>query len=235
MSRKTTQNPLDNDGQLLRMTTRQTTATGTTAGPSESPLDCIANLESEMRELKAMIATLVASQTRILSTPPAADTPVRTIEVDRDEPPVSPIRNTPGVVRLPPISITRSPSIPALPRQYTEDPSNRYKKSTFLEKITPLSDGIEHTFMQWSASIRDRLVVNEDHYPTDVSRRATPFTPTAPKLDITGRVRNAVPATSGNCFKCGKPGHFQDKCPLNATVKEIDQNDPETEEQWEEA
>ncbi|ELR07999.1 hypothetical protein GMDG_08584 [Pseudogymnoascus destructans 20631-21] len=34
---------------------------------------------------------------------------------------------------------------------------------------------------------------------------------------------------------CGKPGHFQDKCPLNATVKEIDRNDPEAEEQWEEA
>jgi hypothetical protein len=49
------------------------------------------------------------------------------------------------------------------------------------------------------------------------------------------RVRTAVPASLGNCFKCGKPGHFQDKCLLNATVKEIDRNDPETEEQWEEA
>jgi hypothetical protein len=48
-------------------------------------------------------------------------------------------------------------------------------------------------------------------------------------------VRTAVPASSGNCFKCRKPGHFQDKCPLNATVKEIDRNDPKTEEQWEEA
>ena len=57
-------------------------------------------------------------------------------------------------------------------RIYSEDPLNRYKKSTILERITPLSDGIEHTFLQWSASIRDRLVVNEDHYPTDISRRA---------------------------------------------------------------
>ncbi|ELR06786.1 hypothetical protein GMDG_02224 [Pseudogymnoascus destructans 20631-21] len=77
-----------------------------------------------------------------------------------------------GTVRLPPVVNACSPSIPVLPRQYTEDPPNRYKKSTISEKITPLSDGIEHTFMQWSASIRDRLVVNEDHYPTDVSRRA---------------------------------------------------------------
>ncbi|ELR03022.1 hypothetical protein GMDG_05873 [Pseudogymnoascus destructans 20631-21] len=39
------------------------------------------------------------------------------------------------------------------------------------EKTLPLSDGVEHTFLQWSASIRDRLVVNDDHYLTDVSRR----------------------------------------------------------------
>ncbi|ELR05745.1 hypothetical protein VC83_07986 [Pseudogymnoascus destructans] len=69
--------------------------------------------------------------------------------------------------------------------------------------------------------------------------RATPtlFTRTTflPKPAIPERVRTAVPAPSGNCFKCGKPGHFQDKCPLNATVKEIDRNDPEAEEQWEEA
>ncbi|ELR03668.1 hypothetical protein GMDG_06311 [Pseudogymnoascus destructans 20631-21] len=57
-------------------------------------------------------------------------------------------------------------------RMHTEDPPTRYKKSTISEKITPLSDGIEHTFLQWSASIRDRLVVNEYHYLTDVSRRA---------------------------------------------------------------
>ncbi|ELR08132.1 hypothetical protein GMDG_02954 [Pseudogymnoascus destructans 20631-21] len=43
------------------------------------------------------------------------------------------------------------------------------------------------------------------------------------------------PGSSGNCFKCGKPGHFQNKCPLNATIKEMDHNDPEAEEQWEEA
>ncbi|KFY31795.1 hypothetical protein V493_00789 [Pseudogymnoascus sp. VKM F-4281 (FW-2241)] len=119
-----------------------------------------------------MVATLVASQTRILSTPPAADTPVRTIEEDEPEQPTPIMRNTPGTVRLPPVGNARSPSIPVLPRQYTEDPSSRHKKSTISEKITPLSDGIEHTFLQWSASIRDRLVVNEDHYPTDVSRRA---------------------------------------------------------------
>ncbi|OAF61646.1 hypothetical protein VC83_01827 [Pseudogymnoascus destructans] len=80
-----------------------------------------------------------------------------------------------------------------------------------------------------------KLAIPEPSKPT----RTTPalFTQTAflPKLAIPERVRTAVPAPSGNCFKCGKPAHFQDKCPLNATVKEIDRNDPEAEEQWEEA
>ncbi|ELR03023.1 hypothetical protein GMDG_05874 [Pseudogymnoascus destructans 20631-21] len=282
---------------------------------------------------------------------------------------------------------------------HTKDPLNRYKKSTISEKILPLSDGVEHTFLQWSASIRDQLVVNEDHYLTNVLRRAliwgtttglaktylepqymsathwfrsaeemmdlrgsyyltgneaeqarnlfddlqmgekghasetfpefkarfqsaaitgqvslsewfqymwnkltpqfrshvaiiknqwngeyqtmvrelTAFdqerrrnnelnplpalarkstrttamakassasnptratsalsTQTAflPKPAIPERLSTTVPAPSGNCFNCGKPGHFQDKCPLNATIKEMDRNDPEAEEQW---
>ncbi|ELR10145.1 hypothetical protein GMDG_08725 [Pseudogymnoascus destructans 20631-21] len=53
-------------------------------------------------------------------------------------------------------------------------------------------------------------------------------TPFLPKPAIPECVRTAVPAPSGNCLKCGKPGHFQDKCPLNATVKEIDRNNPVT-------
>ncbi|ELR05081.1 hypothetical protein GMDG_07123 [Pseudogymnoascus destructans 20631-21] len=71
--------------------------------------------------------------------------------------------------------------------------------------------------------------------PTRVT--STLFTRTVflPKPAIPERVRTAVPAPSGNCFKCGKPSHFQDKCPLKATIKEIDRNDPEAEEQWEEA
>ncbi|KFY67297.1 hypothetical protein V496_01643, partial [Pseudogymnoascus sp. VKM F-4515 (FW-2607)] len=136
-----------------RKSDSSTTAVGTTAGLSESPPDRIANLESEIRELKAIIATLVASQTRIPSTPLPADTLVRTIEADEtvDEQPEYPaalMRNTPGTVRLPPVGNARSPLILVLPRQYTEDPSSCYKKSTILEKITPLSDGIKHTFLQ---------------------------------------------------------------------------------------
>ncbi|KFY97259.1 hypothetical protein V500_02153 [Pseudogymnoascus sp. VKM F-4518 (FW-2643)] len=117
-----------------------------------------------MLEIKELLATLVASQT---SLPTPEETPIPTVE--SVEPRTSPTRNTPKTVRLPPLQNTRSPSIP---RSNSEDPPHRHKKSTISERITPLSDGIEHTFLQWSASIRDRLVVNEDHYPTDVSRRA---------------------------------------------------------------
>jgi hypothetical protein len=390
--------PQDNDGLPPRMTTRQTTAAASTAALSEDIPDRMTNLEIQMQEIKEMIANLAATQTRIPSTP-LVDSPIPTVEA-MDRP--SHLRNTPETVRLPPIQGTCSPSIPRMSRILTEDHPNRQKKSTISERITPLSDGIEHTFLQWSASIRDRLVVNEDHYPTDVSRRAliwgtttglaktylepqylsathgfhsademmdllgsyyltgneteqarnlfddmqmgekghtnetfpefkarfqsaaitgqvtesewfrymwnkltpqfrsrvvviknqwkgdyytmvrdlTAFdqerrrnnelnpllgsvrtnstrstdqakassskpvrappptftrTPFLPKPAMPERVRTAVPAVSGNCFKCGKLGHFQDKCPLNATIKEIDRNDPETEEQWEEA
>jgi hypothetical protein len=160
--------PQDNDGQPSRMATRQTTATATTALTSEDIPDRMTNLEIQMQEIKEMIANLAATQTRIPSTPPV-DSPIPTVEAT-DRP--SHMRNTPKTVQLPPLQNTRSPSIPRLSRMPTKDPPNRYKKSTISKRITPLSDGIEHTFLQWSASIRDQLVVNEDHYPTDVSRRA---------------------------------------------------------------
>ncbi|ELR05193.1 hypothetical protein GMDG_07234 [Pseudogymnoascus destructans 20631-21] len=375
MSKKPTSNiPQDNDGQLPRMTTRQTTAAAMTAGPSEDIPSRMDHIEAQIQEVKDLLVILSASQTRIPSTL-LVDAPIPTVEVTEQRTPRT--RNTPETVQLLPLRNIRSPSIPGSSRMHTEDPPNRYKKSTISEKILPLSDGVEHTFLQWSASIQDRLIVNEDHYLTDVSRRAliwgtttglaktylepqylsathgfpsaeemmdllgsyyltgneteqarnlfndlqmgekghasktfpefkarfqsaaitgqvsesewfrymwnkltpqfcsreqrrnnelnplpalartstrttdtakasaskptrtTPalFTQTAflPKLAIPERVRTAVPAPSGNCFKCGKPAHFQDKCPLNATVKEIDRNDPEAEEQWEEA
>ncbi|ELR02080.1 hypothetical protein GMDG_05241 [Pseudogymnoascus destructans 20631-21] len=344
------------------MTTRQTTAAATTAVPSEDIPSRMAYLEAQIQEIKDLLVTLTAAQTRIPSTP-LVDAPIPTVEAAGQRTPRT--RNTPETVQLPPLQDFRSPSIPSTSRMHTEDPPARYKKSTLSERITP-RDGIEHTFLQWSTSIWDRLVVNEDHYLTDVSRRAliwgtttglaktylepqylsatygfcsaeemmdllgsyylsaaitgqvsesewfqymwnkltpqfrssvaiiknqwngeyqtmvrelttfdqewrrnnelnllpaltrtstrttdtakasaskltraTPalFTRTTflPKPTMPERVKTAVPASSGNCFKCGKPGHFQDKCPLNATIKEIDRNDPEAEEQWEEA
>lgn len=399
--RKMTANiPQDNDGQPSRMTTRQTATAATTAVLSEDIPDRMTQLEAQVQEIKDLLVNLTATRTRIPSTPPV-DTAIPTVEVEDVERQRSYLRDTPDTVRLPPLQTPGSPTIPRQSRMHTEDPPHRYKKSTISERITPLSDGIDHTFLQWSASIRDRLVVNEDHYPTDVSRRAliwgtttglaktylepqylsathgfcsademmdllgsyyltgneteqarnqfddlhmgekghanetfpefkarfqsaaitgqvtesewfrymwnkltpqfrsrvaiiknqwrgdyhtmvrdlTAFdqerrrnnelnplagsartstrptdqvkassskpiratppvftrTPFLPKPAAPERVRTAVAAPSGNCFKCGKPGHFQDKCPLNATVKEIDRNDAEAEEQWEEA
>ncbi|ELR05263.1 hypothetical protein GMDG_07246 [Pseudogymnoascus destructans 20631-21] len=228
------------------MTTRQTTAAATTTVPSEDIPSRMAHLEAQIQEVQDLLVTLTAAQTRIPSTPPV-DTPIPTVEAAEQRRPRT--RNTPETVQLPPLQDFRSPSIPSTSRMHTEDPPARYKKSTISERITPLSDRIEHTFLQWSASIRDLLVVNEDHCLSDVSQgpkasaskptRSTPalFTRTTflPKPTMLERVKTAVPASSGNCFKCGKPGHFQDKCPLNANIKEIDRNDPEAEEQWEEA
>ncbi|ELR08736.1 hypothetical protein GMDG_08656 [Pseudogymnoascus destructans 20631-21] len=151
------------------MTTRQTTAAATTAVPSEDIPSRMAYLEAQIQEVKDLLVILSASQTRIPSTPPV-DAPIPTVEVTEQRTPRT--RNTPETVQLPPLRNTRSPSIPGSSQMHTEDPPNRYKKSTISEKILPLSDGVEHTCLQWSASIRDRLVVNEDHYLTDVSRRA---------------------------------------------------------------
>lgn len=173
----------DNNGQPPQMTTQQSTTTAPpmTAPPTEGDLDRIASLEAQMQEIKAMLAALMANQTTPTSAPtpaPTAATPIPTIEdVDdhtdnQSDTRTHPMRNTPGTVRLPSMPTTRAPSLPPIARTTTEDPPNRHKKSTISERITPLSDGIEHTFLQWSASIRDRILVNEDHYPTDISRRA---------------------------------------------------------------
>lgn len=356
-----------------------------------------------MSELKELIMALSASQQlRTPSEPPADTSPIPSIEVEYPRRP-----RLSESVRLPPLHEHRTPSLPRASREPIEEYYPRHKKSTISEKITYLSDGKDHTFRQWSASIRDRLLVNEDHYPTDVSRRALIWGTTTglaktylepqylsdthgfqsademmdllgsyfltgneteaarnafddlrmgqekhqnesfPEFKarfqsaaITGQVpstdwfrlmwnkltpqlrsrtlvmktswnsnyhtmvreltafdlerrrnnellptlppgrrtspprtrkttepaRNPTPglyrsstaapakptffprsappdrprmptpaAATGNCFKCGKPGHFQDKCPLNATVKEIDQGEYEAEEQWEEA
>ncbi|OBT70700.1 hypothetical protein VF21_10660 [Pseudogymnoascus sp. 05NY08] len=152
-----------------------TTAPPTTAPPTEGDPDRITSLEAQMQEIKAMLAALMAPQT--LPTPaPTVEAPTPTVRDDHTNNQLDPrthhMRNTPGTVRLPPIANTRAPSLLLINRTPTEDPLYRHSKSTISERITPLSDGVEHTFLQWSASIQDRLVVNEDHYPTDVSRRA---------------------------------------------------------------
>jgi zinc knuckle protein len=60
------------------------------------------------------------------------------------------------------------------PEEDTSDTGRpRYSRKTQLtEKITPLSDGTDPTFLQWRASVRDRLTVNRDHYPDHYSQKA---------------------------------------------------------------
>lgn len=50
--------------------------------------------------------------------------------------------------------------------------SGSHRRSQLTEKITPLDDGVETPFLQWRASIEDRLSVNADHYPSERSRMA---------------------------------------------------------------
>jgi hypothetical protein len=59
----------------------------------------MAVLETQVQEIKELLATLVASQTRILPTP--EDTPIPTVEsVERRS---TPMRSTPETLRLPPL------------------------------------------------------------------------------------------------------------------------------------
>ncbi|ELR03875.1 hypothetical protein GMDG_06415 [Pseudogymnoascus destructans 20631-21] len=120
------------------MTTRQSTASATTAVPSEDIPSRMAHLEAQIQEVKDLLVILTAAQTRIPSTPPV-DAPIPTVEATEQRTPRT--RNTPETVQLPPLQNTRSPSIPGSSRMHTKDPPNRYKKSTISEKILPLSDG----------------------------------------------------------------------------------------------
>ena len=79
-----------------------------------------------------------------------------------------------------PIPTTESP--PTNPRLPTGDQSLRYtsetpgtivpKLSERTPKIQSLTDGEEPTFLQWQASIRDRLDINADHYRSERARMA---------------------------------------------------------------
>jgi hypothetical protein len=85
--------------------------------------------------------------------------------------------------------------------------------------------------------------------PTKPLRTGVSFTRTLPntatRVEFPGkspdkpnnidRTKSSTPAAAGNCYRCGKPGHFQDKCPLNPGIQKIDGADSEDdEESWEE-
>ncbi|KAE9363040.1 hypothetical protein N431DRAFT_550787 [Stipitochalara longipes BDJ] len=51
-------------------------------------------------------------------------------------------------------------------------PTINNARSKLTEKIEPLGDGTDPSFRQWRISIRDRFVVNADHYTSEVTRKA---------------------------------------------------------------
>lgn len=145
--------------------------------PTDGESERIRSLEKQVADLRNMISSLAHGQQRMTSLfeedrAARTATPRLAPEVVLPSIERATVPRLSEAVRLPPTRNTRGPSLPALSRLPSEESASSSKKSTISEKITPLSDGLEHTFLQWSASIRDRLVVNEDHYPTDVSRRA---------------------------------------------------------------
>ncbi|ELR08559.1 hypothetical protein GMDG_03254 [Pseudogymnoascus destructans 20631-21] len=72
-----------------------------TAVPSEDILSRMAHLEAQIQEVKDLLVTLTAAQTRIPSAPPPVDTPISTVEAAEQL--TSHTRNTPETVQLPPL------------------------------------------------------------------------------------------------------------------------------------
>jgi len=78
---------------------------------------------------------------------------------------------------LPTIETTPNPNVftpaPADMRLPSGTPQpGYYKLSERTPTIESLSDGKEPTFLQWQASIRDRLEINSDHYRSERARMA---------------------------------------------------------------
>jgi Zinc knuckle len=80
---------------------------------------------------------------------------------------------------LPSIEIPREKSIEEIePRaRIPPEPSltpdaTSSRKTQLTEKIYPLDDGSDPTFVQWRISVRDRLEVNSDHYQTKRAQKA---------------------------------------------------------------
>ncbi|ELR04703.1 hypothetical protein GMDG_01561 [Pseudogymnoascus destructans 20631-21] len=287
------------------MTTRQTTAAATTAGPSEDIPSRMDHLEAQIQEVKDLLVILSASQTRIPSTPPV-DAPIPTVKATDQRTPLNENHYLTDVLRRALIwGTTTSLAKTYLEPQYlsathgfrsaeemmdllgsyyltgneTEQARNLFDdlqmgekghaSETFPEfkahfksaaitgqvsesewfrymwnKLTPQfrshvttskTNGMENTRPWTSTRTSDTAKASSASKPTRATSALFTQTVFLPKPAIQERLRTAVPAPSGNCFKCGKLGHFQDKCPLNATIKEMDRNDPEAKEQWEEA
>jgi hypothetical protein len=70
--------------------------------------------------------------------------------------------------------LQRTPSLqpPRMTPEASPTPTMYASKTKLTEKIEPLGDGTSPSFRQWRISIRDRFVVNADHYMTEVTKKA---------------------------------------------------------------
>lgn len=79
----------------------------------------------------------------------------------------------------PPTTVGQPPS--QLPRFLSTTPeAPRGQLSRLISStISQLSDGKDPTFLQWQAEVEDRLVLNEDHFPTERHRMAMVYSHTS--------------------------------------------------------
>jgi hypothetical protein len=139
------------------------------------------NARKDMAELMAMITTLSNTVTDLSNSVANQHNRLADIELSNQARPsieLSPSRNPSESPPPPPRGPGPRP-IPSLqPHRYrtTPEPSPtptiQAVKSKLTEKIEPLGDGTDPTFRQWRISIRDRFVVNADHYGTEITRKA---------------------------------------------------------------
>jgi hypothetical protein len=103
--------------------------------------------------LLAQVQSLQAQLELLARRPPTADQPVPTTE-------------------SPPINNRQSVAYPRDGSQSDSPAPYKIKLSERTPSIDSLSDGVEPTFLQWRASIRDRLDINADHYRNERARMA---------------------------------------------------------------
>ena len=136
-------------------------------------------LERSDQSMKLMMDLLTSMRSEMSSFRPPSDSPL--------SPPPGSVQPEREVLSSIEVQATRSQTIPPVARQaMVTTPPNQDRFETpngslaYLAKTQtnrtpltdPLNDGKDPTFRQWKASIRDRLEVNSEQYPTERSRKA---------------------------------------------------------------
>ncbi len=139
----------------------------------ESLRGIIQSLEEDRAKSSRLMEEMMASITRLAGTVNTQQQRLDTLEPSPNRPIPSVETATMPDVPRPRVTATGSyaPSSPRIGPDPSPIPINK-PTSKLTEKIEPLNDGTSPTFRQWKISVRDRLVVNADHYPNNVTQKA---------------------------------------------------------------